>query len=237
MIDHKPSLISTRIHSAGYPIILAFVLVTLVLLMLSKPLGIIGILLTAWCVYFFRDPERVIPTRPGLVVSPADGLVCAIETAQAPKELDLKGDFCRISIFLNVFDVHVNRIPIQGSILKSAYHPGQFLNASLDKASDLNERHSYLLSTPDSRSPHASLKIAFVQIAGLIARRIVSEIEEGEDVQTGQRFGIIRFGSRVDLYLPLTIAPLVCVGQRVIGGETVLADLLSQEKPREGRAE
>lgn len=232
MTDNKPSFLC-GIHSAGLPIILVFILVTLFLLSFSKALGAIGILLTAWCVYFFRDPNRSVPTRPGLIVSPADGVVCAIETVQAPKELNLKGDFCRISIFLNVFNVHVNRIPIQGTILKSVYHPGQFLNASFDKASELNERHSYLLNVEGLQN--ASLKIAFVQIAGLIARRIISTIEEGEEVQTGERFGIIRFGSRVDVYLPMTISPLVCVGQSTIGGETVLADLLSREAPRESR--
>ena len=227
------NLLSFKINKAGWPFIGIFGVVSLILFSFSHFLGCIGFILTAWCVYFFRDPDRVVPTKEGLILSPADGMIQAIETAHAPKELDMKGQFLRISIFLNVFNVHVNRIPISGIILKSVYHPGQFLNASLDKASDLNERHSYLLKV-DLGEKKINTKIAFVQIAGLIARRIVSEIEEGDAPHTGDRFGIIRFGSRMDVYLPLNISPLVCVGQKVHGGESILADLLSEEPPREG---
>lgn len=227
------SLLSFKINRAGWPFIVVFGLISLILFSFSHFIGCIGFILTAWCVYFFRDPDRVVPIKEGLILSPADGVIQAIETANAPKELSVQGQFLRISIFLNVFNVHVNRIPISGLLLKSVYHPGQFLNASLDKASDLNERHSYLLKT-DLKEKTINVKIAFVQIAGLIARRIVSHVEEGDTVFAGDRFGIIRFGSRMDVYIPLNVSPLVCIGQKVLGGETPLADLLSGESPREG---
>ncbi|MBS0185878.1 MAG: phosphatidylserine decarboxylase family protein [Proteobacteria bacterium] len=225
--------VSLKIHKAAWPFVGVFILITLIFFSFSKFLGVLGLILTLWCLYFFRDPDRVVPTREGLVLSPADGHVQAIELASMPKELGLKGEFLRISIFLNIFDVHVNRVPISGILLKSVYHAGQFLNASLDKASDLNERHSYLLKV-ELEHPKITTKIAFVQIAGLIARRILSTIEEGDRLIAGERFGMIRFGSRMDVYLPLHIAPLVCVGQYVLGGETPLADLTSEEPARKG---
>lgn len=227
------NLVSFKIHKAGWPIIGIFGFIALIFLSFSPFLGCLGLMLTLWCIYFFRDPDRLVPIKESLVLSPADGHVQAIEIAEGLKELGQKGQFTRISIFLNIFDVHVNRVPISGILLKSVYHPGQFLNASFDKASELNERHSYLLKV-DLKSSKISTKIAFVQIAGLIARRIISTIEEGDRLVGGERFGIIRFGSRMDVYLPLHVAPLVCVGQYVLGGETPLADLESTEPPREG---
>ena len=217
---------SFTIHRAGWPIILGFILITLILFSFSLILGGIGLLLTIWCIYFFRDPVRMVPQGDSFVVSPADGLIQSIEQASMPKELELEGTFLKISIFLNVFDVHVNRTPLEGVLVKSIYHPGQFLNASFDKASELNERHSYLLRTTYSKGKsRTTADIAFVQIAGLVARRIVSEVEVGDHLGCGQRIGIIRFGSRVDVYLPQDCSPIVAVGQRVVGGETILADL------------
>ncbi|HQS84270.1 MAG: phosphatidylserine decarboxylase [Alphaproteobacteria bacterium 16-39-46] len=227
------NLISFKIHKAGWPFIGIFALVALIFYSFSHFLGVVGFILTLWCLYFFRDPDRVVPTKESLILSPADGHIQAIEMAPMPKELGTKGEFLRISIFLNIFDVHVNRVPVSGILLKSVYHAGQFLNASLDKASDLNERHSYLLKV-ELRQSKLTTKIAFVQIAGLIARRILSTIEEGDRLIAGERFGMIRFGSRMDVYLPLNVAPLVCVGQYVLGGETPLADLTSEDLPREG---
>ena len=182
-----------------------------------------------WCAYFFRDPWRVTPLREGLVVAPADGRVVAVGHAPPPAELEM-GDapMLRIAIFLNVLDVHVNRMPMSGRIAKRVYRPGKFLNASLDKASEDNERMAIRLSTKEGAD------IAVVQIAGLIARRIVCEVDAGQDVAAGQRFGLIRFGSRTDLYLPPDWAPFAIVGQRAVGGETVLADAHAREAPRQG---
>ncbi len=195
----------------------------------SEPFGWLGVIMTTWCVYFFRDPERITPTRDGLIISPADGVVQMIEEAIPPMELEM-GDkpLNKIAIFMNVFDVHVNRVPIGGKISKLAYRPGKFLNASLDKASEFNERQSIRLTLPNK------MDIAFVQIAGLIARRIKCDIKEEQIVITGQRFGLIRFGSRVDIYLPKKISILVAIGQRSIAGETVIADLEIQEPARFG---
>jgi phosphatidylserine decarboxylase len=216
------------IHKDGWKFIGVFALIALILLSISTFLGVIGLALTAWCVYFFRDPNRVTPSREGLLISPADGIVQSIVQSPLPKELEA-GDklFTRISIFLNVFDVHVNRIPMPGVIQKIVYHKGLFFNASLDKASEHNERQTVVMKTEGGQ------EITFVQIAGLIARRIRCDIQEGQAVKAGERYGIIRFGSRVDVYLPAGAAPLVCVGQRVIGAESVLADLTSKEKARE----
>ncbi|MHC8509910.1 MAG: phosphatidylserine decarboxylase [Rhodospirillales bacterium] len=217
------------IHRAGRPFIAAFAAGALLLWWISGWLGLIGLILTAWCVYFFRDPDRVTPARSGLVISPADGVVQKIDEAPPPPELGL-GDkpLARIAVFMNVFDVHVNRTPAAGVIEQIAYQPGKFLNASLDKASEDNERQSFLLRLADKR------QIVFTQIAGLVARRIVTETYEGAAVQAGERVGMIRFGSRVDVYLPEGVHPLVCQGQRCIAGETVLADMESKEKSREG---
>lgn len=217
------------LHREGWVFVAIFLACALMLGLVSDTLGWIGIILTGWCVYFFRDPERVTPVRSGFVISPADGVIQAVTLANPPQELDLKGeDWTRISIFLSVFDVHVNRIPCDGKIIKSVYRPGKFINASLDKASEYNERQALAMVDPDGH------EIAFVQIAGLIARRILCDVQEGQQVRAGERFGMIRFGSRVDIYLPKNITPLVIEGQRVIGGETVIADFSSQEPERIG---
>ncbi|MFO1123287.1 MAG: phosphatidylserine decarboxylase [Hyphomicrobiales bacterium] len=219
------------IHREGYRFIAIFAAVTLVLFWLDlSTLGWIGVILTLWCAYFFRDPERVTPLRQGLVISPADGRVSAIESVVPPPELDLPREpVVRISVFMNVFDVHVNRSPLDAMIRRITYVPGAFVNAELDKASTDNERQALTLELDDGRL------VGVVQIAGLIARRIVKFVNEGERLAAGQRFGLIRFGSRVDVYLPKGAAALVCVGQRAIAGETVLADLASSEGERLGR--
>jgi phosphatidylserine decarboxylase len=217
------------VHPDGWRFIAIAAAVTLVLFWLAPPLGWIGVVLTLWCAYFFRDPWRVTPTREGLVIAPADGLVVAVDRLPPPKELELgEAPMTRIGIFLNVFDVHVNRIPMTGRVVKLAYRPGRFLNASLDKASEDNERMAIRLASS------AGADIAVVQVAGLVARRIVCHLIEGQEVFAGQRFGLIRFGSRADVYLPSSWAPLALAGQRVVGGETVIADAASQEAPRQG---
>jgi phosphatidylserine decarboxylase len=207
------------IHREGWPFIAGGLLVTALLAWLAGPLLWPGLLASAWMIYFFRDPQRVTPQGDELVVSPADGTVQAIALRRPPPELEL-GEAPRtcISVFLNVFDVHVNRAPVGGRITEIAYHPGKFLNAAADKASDLNERQSFRIETA-----HGEV-FGLVQIAGLVARRIVRFVEPGAVVAAGERVGLIRFGSRCDVYLPDGIAPLVAVGQRAIGGETVLAD-------------
>jgi phosphatidylserine decarboxylase len=207
------------IHPEGYPFIGAFALASLVLFWIFTPLGWIGTALTIWCVLFFRDPPRVTPMRDGLVVAPADGKISMIVNAVPPKELEL-GDrpLQRISIFMSVFNCHVNRSPVAGRIERIVYRAGKFLNADLDKASEDNERNSLVIVTPMGR-------FGVVQIAGLVARRIVSFVKEGQAVAAGERFGLIRFGSRVDVYLPDGVRPLVGPGQTAVGGETVLADL------------
>lgn len=210
------------IHPAGWIFIAIFAVVSLLLSLVWSTLGWLGLIATAWCIYFFRDPHRVTPTREGLIISPADGVVQTIHACVPPAELGLGGEErTRISIFMNVFNVHVNRIPIEGSITKMHYQEGKFLNASLDKASEENERQSIQLTTP------GGLTIGVVQIAGLVARRILCDLKDGQSVKTGERFGIIRFGSRVDVYLPANVTPAVIVGQVSIGGETILADIKS----------
>lgn len=217
------------INKAGWPFIALFAIVSALLATWSPALGWIGLVLTAWCVYFFRDPDRVTPSRPGLVVSPADGRVTLITQAAPPPELGMGEEKrTRISVFLNVFDVHVNRSPADGIIKAAEYKPGKFLNADLDKASDENERMSIRLGLADGR------EMAFVQIAGLVARRIVWWVASGDALKAGERYGLIRFGSRCDIYLPDGVAPLVVVGQKMIAGETVLADLNGTESQREG---
>ncbi|MBM3525453.1 MAG: phosphatidylserine decarboxylase [Alphaproteobacteria bacterium] len=217
------------VHRAGWPFIIASGAATVLAYGLVPRIGNLFALVTAWMVYFFRDPDRVTPTRPALVVSPADGRIQLIVEAPPPPELGLGSDpRPRISVFLNVFDVHVNRLPVDGSVSAAHYRPGKFLNASLDKASEDNERMSLAIALPDGRD------IAVVQIAGLIARRILCDVGAGASARAGARFGLIRFGSRVDVYLPVGVAPLVVVGQRVIGGESVLADLNGQEPARAG---
>jgi phosphatidylserine decarboxylase len=217
------------IHPDGWRFIALFAVVTALLLWLVPPLGWLGVIATLWCVYFFRDPWRVTPTRAGLVIAPADGRVVSVAPAPPPPELGLgEAPMLRIGIFLNVFDVHVNRMPMSGRVAKLAYHAGKFLNASVDKASEENERMAIRLATAEGPD------IAVVQIAGLVARRIVCSLSESQQVIAGERFGLIRFGSRTDVYLPPGWAPLAIVGQRVIGGETVIADARAQEPPRQG---
>ena len=218
------------VHKDGYKFIAIGALVAFFLWLLLPFLGWIAVLITAWIVYFFRDPPRVTPLREGLVISPADGRVSSIERVRPPAELGLGEDErLRVSIFLSVFDVHINRSPVAGRISKSIYVPGAFLNAALDKASEENERRSLVITMS------GGAQIAVVQIAGLIARRIVTFSREGDTVGVGERFGLIRFGSRVDTYLPPGRGALVAVGQRAIGGETVLADLKSDEAERTAR--
>ena len=216
--------ISKIIHREGYIFVVIFAAATFLFSSFSTNLGWIGFIATAWCVFFFRNPDRHTPITPGLVVSPADGIVQSVTLVPPPSELGM-GDqeMLRVSIFLSVFDVHVNRIPVDGKVVALHYNPGKFFNASLDKASIHNERQSVLIETADG------VKLACVQIAGLIARRIVCDLEDGDSVQTGQRYGIIRFGSRVDLYLPRKTIALVCPGQMCIGGETILANLKSSK--------
>ncbi len=217
------------IHREGYPYILIGLVATILLSLLWSPLGWIGGILTVWVCYFFRDPPRVTPIRDGLVVSPADGRVSLITTAVPPADLDLPQEpMTRISVFMNVFDCHVNRSPVAGRITQILYTPGLFLNAELDKASEDNERNALVIET-------GGLKVGVVQIAGLVARRIVGFAREGDTIGAGERFGLIRFGSRVDVYLPLTTQWLVSPGQLSIAGETVLADLKANEPPRHFR--
>ncbi|MFU8898948.1 MAG: phosphatidylserine decarboxylase [Roseinatronobacter sp.] len=225
------STVVKPIHKEGYKFIGIFAAVTVLLFLIWQPLGWVGVGLTVWCYYFFRDPERQTPMREGLLVSPADGVISLIEPAVPPAELGM-GDhpLTRVSVFMNVFNCHVNRAPIGGTITSIAYRPGKFLNASLDKASVDNERNSLAIEMADGR------KIAVVQIAGLVARRILCEVEEGQSLATGARFGMIRFGSRVDVYLPEGVAPLVALGQTMISAETVIADLASTEPRRMAEA-
>ena len=207
----------------GYPFIGAFALVSLILFWLWSPLGWLGTLATIWCAYFFRDPPRVTPVRDGLVVAPADGRVSQITSVVPPSDLGLGNKpLPRISIFMSVFDCHVNRSPVAGKIEKIVYHPGKFLNADLDKASLDNERNCLVIATP-------GVRVAVVQIAGLVARRIVCFVRTGQSIGAGERFGMIRFGSRLDVYLPEGTQPLVATGQTSIGGETILADLRAGE--------
>ncbi len=221
------------IHREGWPIIGIFAVVTFILLLISNTLGMIGAILTVWCVYFFRDPERVTPKGEGLVISPADGVVQSIGEHIPPEELEMGSEpMTRIAVFMNVFDVHVNRIPIKGRIEKIWYYPGKFMNASFDKASEFNERQAFKLYNQE-----ANQRIAFVQIAGLIARRIVCDVNEGQELNTADRFGIIRFGSRVDVYLPRDTAINVQVGQTMIAGETVLGTLKKAEPKRLANAD
>lgn len=217
-------------HREGYRFVAIFAAVTAVLFYLAEPLGWMGVCLTVWCYYFFRDPQRVTPLRDGLMISPADGVVSMIGPAVPPQELGLgPAAMTRISVFMNVFNCHVNRLPISGTITKVAYRPGKFLNASLDKASVDNERNALAVRLPDGRD------YAVVQIAGLVARRIVCDVKAGQALRTGERFGMIRFGSRLDIYLPAGVQPLIALGQSTLAGETVLADLASDEPARIGR--
>lgn len=206
------------IHREGWPFIAAFFVVSVIFGWLWSPLFWIGLVLTAWCTYFFRDPERVTPTDDRLVVSPADGKISAVGPAVPPPELELgDGEMTRISVFMNVFSCHVNRAPVRGRITRIRHRPGKFLNAELDKASSENERNGLVIDSPNG-------DVAAVQIAGLVARRIVCWAEEQTDTAVGERFGLIRFGSRVDVFLPESAVPRVSPGQTAIAGETVLAE-------------
>jgi phosphatidylserine decarboxylase len=219
------------IHPDGWKFIAAGVVATLVLWLLWGPLGWLSLIVTLWIAYFFRDPWRVTPTRAGLIVSPADGVVVSLAPAVPPPELDMgSGPVPRIGIFLNLLDVHIARAPVGGRLAAARYTKGRFINASLDKASEHNERLALRLI------PDEGPEIAFVLIAGLVARRIICTVHEGQLLAAGERIGLIRFGSRVDVYCPPPYVPLVAIGQRMIAGETVLADRLAQEPPRLGFA-
>ncbi|MAK10502.1 MAG: phosphatidylserine decarboxylase [Rhizobiales bacterium TMED83] len=216
------------IHPDGYKFIGVFAALTFLLYFISDFLGNIGLILTLWCAWFFRDPARTTPQREGLVISPADGVVNMIADAVPPPELGLGLEMRpRISVFMNLFNMHVNRMPVSGTVRKSLYRTGQFLNADLDKASEANERQSLLVETENGQT------LVVVQIAGLVARRVLCFVHEDQSVTVGERFGLIRFGSRCDVYLPVGAVPMVSVGQTAIAGETVLADLDSDEALRE----
>jgi phosphatidylserine decarboxylase len=217
------------IHREGYPFIGIFALLSLVLFYLWSPLGWLGTIATAWVAYFFRDPPRVTPIGERLVVAPADGRVSRVTDAVPPRELDLgTTPLPRVSIFMSVFDCHINRAPVSGRVELVAYRKGKFLNADLDKASEDNERNALVIAS-------AGARIGVVQIAGLLARRIVSFVQEGQTIGAGERFGLIRFGSRVDVYLPAGVRPLVAEGQTAVAGETVIANLRSSEGDRSYR--
>ena len=217
------------IHPDGWKFVAIAAATTLVLFLLWHPAGWVALILTLWTAYFFRDPWRVTPTRPGLVISPADGIVVSLSPLPPAPELGM-GDTpaTRIGIFLNLFDVHVARAPVAGRIAGRTYIPGRFINASLDKASEHNERLAFRVA------PQVGAEIGCVLIAGLVARRIVCPLGDGQSVAAGERIGIIRFGSRVDIYLPSEYVPLVALGQRMVAGETVLADREASEPARQG---
>ncbi len=212
-------------HPEGYKFVAAFAVVTLLLFWLWDPLGWAGLGLTIWCYYFFRDPKRSVPENVGLLVSPADGMVSLIERAVPPADLGMGPEaLVRVSVFMSVFNCHVNRAPIAGRVTAVASRPGKFFNASLDKASEENERNALAIEMADGR------KIAVVQIAGLVARRIVCWKKPGDTLRTGDRFGLIRFGSRLDVYLPEGVHPQVALGQTMIAGESVIA-FIGQDAP------
>lgn len=222
-------IVAVPMHPEGRKFVAIFAAITLVLALIWEPLFWLGVGATVWCYYFFRDPVRVIPQGDDLVLSPADGVVSLIQTLVPPKELGLgEAEVTRVSVFMNVFNCHVNRAPVAGKVRSIAYHKGQFLNASFDKASELNERNSLTIETA------GGARIGVVQIAGLVARRIVCFVREGSALEAGHRFGLIRFGSRLDIYLPDGVAPLVCVGQTAVAGETILAQLGTEQTARRG---
>ena len=208
------------IHPAGWPFIFLFVLASILITIFWSPFALPGTLLSLWCGYFFRNPRRTTPLTENLVIAPADGRVLSIGAADPPADLGLpEGDWRRVAIFMNVFDVHVNRAPVSGVVTAASYHKGAFVNASLDKAAEANERQNLLMATD------AGQIVGIVQIAGLVARRIVLETGIGDRLLVGQQFGIIRFGSRVDLWMPVDTPVAVLPGQRTVAGETVIADL------------
>jgi len=218
-----------KIRPEGRLFITIFFVIAIILFIFAQFLGWIGVILVGWCMYFFRDPDRVTPKEPNLIISPADGVIQLVTNSTPPAELEMgHTQMRRISIFMSVFDCHVNRSPIDGEVIKTAYKPGKFLNASLDKSSEDNERQSLNLQNQDG------VNIAVVQIAGLIARRIICWTKEGRQLRAGERFGMIRFGSRVDIYLPIKTRILAIPGQRTIGGETPIAQLKTRQKDRKG---
>lgn len=219
-------------HPEGWRFVGIFGVITLILFWIWAPLGWLGVGLTVWCYYFFRDPVRSIPLAETLILSPADGVISLIEPAVPPPELGLGPQaLTRVSVFMSVFNCHVNRMPVGGKVEAIAYHPGTFVNASLDKASTDNERNALLISMEDGT------KVVVVQIAGLIARRIMCWAKPGLPLRAGDRFGLIRFGSRLDVYLPPGVAPMVALGQTMIAGESVIADLAAQSPARLSRRE
>ncbi len=206
-----------KVHKEGYKFLIIFGVITLILYFISNFLGLVGLVLTIWCYYFFRDPERFPINDENYLVSPADGVILQVKETNGPKELNLENKtFTKVSVFMNVFDCHVNRTPCSGKVSKILYVPGKFFNASLDKASDDNERNYYKITNTNGED------VVVVQIAGLIARRIVCETNEDTDLQQGDRIGMIRFGSRADLYFE-NYKPLVKVDQKTIAGETLIA--------------
>ncbi len=225
-------IVAVPMHREGRKFVAVFAAITLVLGLVWQPLFWLGVGATVWCYYFFRDPVRVIPQQEGLVISPADGVVSLIEDVVPSADLALGSEpLTRVSVFMNVFNCHVNRAPVAGKVTNIVYRHGKFLNASLDKASEDNERNSLTIETPDGAL------IGVVQIAGLVARRIVCFVKEGDGLGTGHRFGLIRFGSRLDVYLPQGVQPLVAVGQTAVAGETILAELKGHAAARIGIAE
>ena len=219
-------------HPEGYRFVAIFAAITLILYAIWQPLGWLGLGATIWCYYFFRDPKRAVPQGAGLILSPADGVISLIEPAVPPPELGMGPEaLTRVSVFMNVFNCHVNRAPVAGRVVAVAYRPGKFFNASMDKASSENERNSVCLELADGR------KLAVVQIAGLVARRIVCFTKEGQSLLAGERFGLIRFGSRLDVYLPDGVEPMVALGQTMCAGETVIADLGSAAPRRMARVD
>ena len=231
IIDSIKTSVLTPIHPAGIPFIALFFLMTIIMGLIWNPLYFVGITLTLWCVYFFRNPLRITPSLSGsnknnLIISPADGTVLEVSKVIPAAEIGLSQEnWTRVCIFMNVFDVHINRSPMLGKISYKKYIPGSFLNASLDKASDSNER---LILNMDTENGN---KIAFVQIAGLVARRIICDVEIGHSLKAGEIFGLIRFGSRVDVYFPSGVSVMVLKGQKMIAGETIIGDFSKNAKP------
>lgn len=217
------------IHPEGWRFVGVFAAITVLMWMLFKPVGVVCLALTIWCYFFFRDPLRAVPEGESLVLSPADGIVSKIAEVVPPKELEMGDEpMTRISIFMSVFSVHVNRAPMAGKITKMFYRPGAFVDVSLDKESENNERQELAMETVTGH------KIAFVQIAGLVARRILTFVKEGDQLKAGERFGLIRFGSRLDVYLPKGVVPQVLEGQTAVAGETILADMNVSGSARKG---
>jgi phosphatidylserine decarboxylase len=230
-VDFVLRRVLAPLHPDGFKFVLAAAAATLLLFLVWGPAGWAAAIATLWIVYFFRDPWRVTPTREGLLVSPADGIVASVAPARPPPELEMgDAEVARIGIFLNLFDVHVTRAPIGGRVVALRYTKGRFVDASREEASLNNERMAIRVTPPEGP------EIAYVQVAGLVARRIVCDLREGQRIAAGQRMGIIRFGSRVDVYCPRPYVTMVVAGQRMVGGETVIADRLAQEPPRRGVA-